>query len=68
MSLSAMARDVVTLAQGQDTTRDESSGTPENGKKSKNKKRQAGATPAAGGGALNSPYAIGVGWRRSDWC
>ena len=52
---------VVTLAQGQDTTRDESSGTSENGKKSKNKKRQAGATPAAGGGALNSPYAIGIG-------
>src|SRR6202043_2182074 len=49
----------VTLAQGQETTRDESSEQP-NGKK-KNKKRAAGAAPAAGGGALNSPIAIGVG-------
>ena len=53
-------KDVVTLAQGQDTTRDESSGTASNGKK-KNKRRAAGAAPAAGGGIMNSPYAIGIG-------
>jgi hypothetical protein len=51
---------VVMLAQGQDTTRDESSDSTANGKK-RNKKRQAGATPAAGGGVLNSPLAIGLG-------
>jgi hypothetical protein len=40
-----------TLAQGQETTRDE-----------KNKKKPApGAAPAAGGGILNSPVAIGIG-------
>jgi hypothetical protein len=44
----------VTLAQGQETTRDEESDR-------KKKKRAAGAAPAAGGGALNSPIAIGVG-------
>jgi len=54
-------KDVLTLAQGQETTRDESSGdTDKNGKK-KNKKREPGAIPAAGGGALNSPLAIGIG-------
>jgi hypothetical protein len=47
----------VTLAQGQETTRDEQS-TDNNKKK---KKRAAGAVPAAGGGVLNSPVAIGVG-------
>jgi hypothetical protein len=46
----------VTLAQGQETTRDEQS--TDNKKK---KKRGAGAVPAAGGGVLNSPVAIGVG-------
>ena len=51
---------VVTLAQGQDTTRDETADSAGNGKK-KNKKRAAGATPAAGGGVMNSPIAIGVG-------
>jgi hypothetical protein len=55
-------KDVVTLAQGQDTTRDESSGTPDkDNKKRKNKRRQTGAVPAAGGGIMNSPVAIGVG-------
>ena len=49
----------VTLAQGQETTRDEQSSDPNN--KKKKKKRVAGATPAAGAGALNSPIAIGVG-------
>jgi hypothetical protein len=46
----------VTLAQGQETTRDEQS--PD---KKKKKKRGVGAVPAAGGGVLNSPVAIGVG-------
>jgi len=54
-------KDVVTLAQGQDTTRDESSGTNEKDSKRRNKKRQSGAVPAAGGGIMNSPVAIGIG-------
>jgi hypothetical protein len=54
-------KEVTTLAQGQDTTRDESSGNTDNNSKKKNKKRQAGATAAAGGGIMNSPYAIGIG-------
>lgn len=49
----------VTLAQGQETTRDEQSDQTDSRKK--NKKRTAGAIPAAGGGVLNSPIAIGVG-------
>lgn len=49
----------VTLAQGQETTRDEQS--DQGDKKKKNKKRAAGAAPAAGGGVLSSPIAIGVG-------
>jgi hypothetical protein len=49
----------VTLAQGQETTRDEQS--DQGDKKKKDKKRAAGAVPAAGGGVLNSPIAIGVG-------
>jgi len=54
-------KDILTLAQGQETTRDESSGdTDKNGKK-KNKRREPGAIPAAGGGALNSPLAVGIG-------
>ncbi len=55
-------KQTVTLAQGQDTSRDDSS--PSNGDqdgKKKNKKRQTGAVPAAGGGILNSPYAVGAG-------
>jgi hypothetical protein len=48
----------VTLAQGQETTRDEQS--PDSAGKKKDKKR-SGAAPAAGGGVLNSPYAIGAG-------
>jgi len=48
----------VTLAQGQETTRDEQS--DQSDKKKKNKKPAAGAVPAAGGGVLNSPIAIGV--------
>jgi hypothetical protein len=53
----------VTLAQGQETTRDETSDNSSN-KSSKKKKRGAGAapgaTPGATGGILNSPYAIGI--------
>jgi|SRR5580704_422376 hypothetical protein len=53
----------VTLAQGQETTRDQISDQPDQGdnKKKNNKKRAAGAAPAAGGGLLNSPIAVGVG-------
>src|ERR1700722_3989739 len=47
----------VTLAQGRETTRDEESAPT---KKKKNKQND-GANPAAGGGALNSPLAIGIG-------
>jgi len=58
----------VTLAQGQQTTRDEQTSdqsnqsTDNNNKdKKKNKKRADGAAPAAAGGILNSPVAIGIG-------
>ena len=56
----------VTLAQGQETTRDEQSDQSKpsdqtDNNKKKDKKRAAGAAPAAGGGVLNSPIAIGVG-------
>ena len=55
-------KDVVTLAQGQDTTRDESNPAADsNNKKKKNKKQQTGAVPAAGGGIMNSPLAVGIG-------
>ena len=53
----------MTLAQGQQTTRDEglpqddSQGNPESKKK---KKRAAGTIPGATGGVFNSPIAIGV--------
>ncbi len=53
-------KEVLTLAQGQETTRDESSDTDNKGKK-KDKRRAPGAVPAAGGGALNSPIAVGIG-------
>jgi hypothetical protein len=53
----------VTLAQGQETTRDEQSQQPDqpDSKKKNNKRHGAGAAPAAGGGVLNSPIAIGIG-------
>src|ERR1700733_11552973 len=56
----------VTLAQGQETTRDEQSDQSKpsdqtDNNKKKDKKRAAGAAPASGGGVLNSPIAIGVG-------
>jgi hypothetical protein len=44
-----------TLAEGQETTRDE------NREKSKRKRERGGAIPAAGGGLLDSPWAIGAG-------
>ncbi len=52
-----------TLAQGQETSRDDStSSDDENSGKKKNRKRQnPGAVPAAGGGMLNSPIAVGIG-------
>jgi hypothetical protein len=55
-------KEVFTLAQGQETTRDESSpdGSTNNGKNSK-KKSGAGTIPGASGGWLNSPVAVGVG-------
>jgi hypothetical protein len=55
----------VTLAQGQETTRDEQSDQSNqnqtDNKDKKNKKRAVGAAPAASGGILNSPIAVGVG-------
>jgi hypothetical protein len=45
-----------TLAQGQETTRDEQSE-----KKRKRKQGGTGTAPGAAGGALNSPVAIGIG-------
>jgi hypothetical protein len=55
-------KEITMLAQGQETTRDESSGDSDkdNGKKKK-KRRAAGAVPAASGGIMNSPYAVGIG-------
>jgi hypothetical protein len=57
-------KEVLTLAQGQETSRpDTAPDTADNSKGSskKDKKRAAGAAPAAGGGLLNSPYAIAAG-------
>jgi hypothetical protein len=56
-------KETLTLAQGQETTREESSDQSANGKdnKKKNGKRATGAAPAAGGGILNSPLAVGIG-------
>ena len=51
----------VTLAQGQETTRDEQSDQGDKDKKKKDKKRAAGAAPAAGGGVLDSKAAIIAG-------
>lgn len=53
-------KESVTLAEGQETTRDESADQSDKDKK-KSKKRGTGAVPAAGGGILNSPVAIGIG-------
>jgi hypothetical protein len=53
-------KESVVLAQGQETSRDETSPTDNEGKR-RSKKRGGGAVPAAGGGVLSSPIAIGVG-------
>ncbi len=54
---------VMTLSQGQaDQTVDENNPEAKNSKKKgKNKKQATGAAPAAGGGILSSPYAVGIG-------
>jgi len=52
-------KDVFALAQGQETTRDESASDTDSSKK--HKKRGGAAAPAAGGGILNSPLAVGIG-------
>jgi hypothetical protein len=57
-------KETTTLAQGQETTRQETSSDndQDNTKRKKNRKRGAGAAaPAAGGGILNSPIAVGIG-------
>ena len=56
----------VTLEQGQETTRDESSDQSDKNSKDKDKKKSkkrgvSGAPPAAGGGILNSPVAVAIG-------
>lgn len=52
----------VTLAQGQETTRDDQSNQSDGkSKKNSGKKQSTGAVPAAGGGILNSPLAVGLG-------
>jgi hypothetical protein len=53
-------KQTVTLAQGQETSRDESSDTDTNSKK-KRRKGTGAAVPGASGGVLNSPIALGVG-------
>jgi hypothetical protein len=51
-----------TLAQGQQTTREESqTQQPEQSEKNKKRKRAGGAIPGASGGVLDSPLAIGIG-------
>ena len=50
-----------TLAQGQETTRDDSQSPNEDNNKKKKKRKGAGTAPAAGGGILDSPWAIGIG-------
>lgn len=53
-------KDTFTLAQGQETTRDESSDQSEKQSK-KSKRRGTGAAPGAQGGILNSPVAVEIG-------
>ena len=55
-------KQVVTLAQGQETARDEQSSNDTTASKDgKKSKKRSGAAPAGGGGLLNSPLAIGIG-------
>jgi len=51
----------VTLAQGQETTRDETSDNSSDKRNKKRRKQAAGATQGAQRGILDSPYAIGIG-------
>ena len=51
----------VTLPQGHETTRDEQSDQSDKGNRKRDRRRATGAVPAAGGGVLNSPIAIGAG-------
>ena len=53
-------KDTFTLAQGQETTRDESADQGDTEKK-KSKRRGTGAAPGAQGGILNSPTAVKIG-------
>jgi hypothetical protein len=52
-------KETVVLAEGQDTTRDESSDSSTKGQKKR--KGTGAAAPGATGGVLNSPLAIGIG-------
>jgi hypothetical protein len=54
-------KEVFTLAQGQETTRDESAPDSKSAGKNSKKKSGAGTSPGASGGWLDSPVAIGVG-------
>jgi hypothetical protein len=54
-------RQTVMLAQGQEISRDDSSGDNDQNGKKKHRKEHSGAVPAAGGGVLNSPWAVGIG-------
>jgi hypothetical protein len=53
-------KDVFQVQQGDSKTLDENNPDVQNNKKN-SKKRAAGAAPAANGGILSSPYAIGIG-------
>ena len=53
-------KQTVLLAQGQETTRNDSTDN-DNEKKKSRRRQNGGAVPAAGGGILNSPWAIGAG-------
>lgn len=58
-------KETFTLAQGQETTRDENAQTSDDTDKDTGKRRKkrgaGGAVPGAGGGILNSPYAVAAG-------
>jgi hypothetical protein len=58
-------KETFTLAQGQETTRDENAQTSDDTDKDKSKRRKkrgaGGAVPGAGGGILNSPIAVAAG-------
>ncbi len=54
-------KEIFTLAQGQETTRDETAPDSNNDSKKSKKKDATGTAPGASGGWLNSPIAVGVG-------